>query len=136
MPITFQYENNKQDVIITVTGIVTGEEFLHKMNELFSDEQAIRNYRSGLNDFTQLEKFNISPGQIISLAKLHNKASTVNPNIIVGFAINKPVIHGLVRIWMAYAAFTNWQVNIKKTLPEIENWINSKLAQNKKFGRK
>ena len=57
MPITLQYENNKQDVIITVTGIVAGEEFLHEMNDLFSDEQAIRNYRYGLNDFTQLEQF-------------------------------------------------------------------------------
>jgi len=130
MGVTFQYEKNKQGLIVTAIGIVDGKEFLDKMKEFFSDEQAIQSYRYGLNDFTQLEKFNISSKQIFSLAKLHTKASKINQNLIVGFAINKPIIYGLVRIWMAYASATGWQVNIKKTLPEIESWIDRILTQN------
>jgi len=124
MAVTFQYENNKQGIIVTAIGRVDGKEFLNKMEEFFSDPQTIRNYRYGLNDFTQLEKFDISSKQLFSLAKLHRKASKFNTNLIVGFAINKPFIYGIVRIWMAYAAATGWQINIEKTLPEIKSWIN------------
>ena len=129
MPVTCQYENNKQGVIITAVRTVDGEELIHNMKELFSDEQTIRNYRYGLNDFTQLEKFNISLTQISTLADLHIDVSKINPNIIVGFAISKPFIHGLVSIWKVYAEITGWQVNITKTLPEIRDWIDRKSAQ-------
>jgi len=127
MAVIFQYENDKQGIIVTAIGIVEGKEFLNKMRESFSDEQTIRNYRYGLNDFTQVEKFNISSSQLFSLAKLHIKASKINTNLIVGFAINKPFLYGIVRVWMAYAATTGWQINIEKTLPEIKGWISAKL---------
>lgn len=128
MPTTFQYENNQQGIIVTAVGTVDGEDFLKKMEEFFSDEQKIRNYKYGINDFTQVEKYNISPSQIFSLAKLHIMASKINQDIVVGFAINKPVVHGLVRIWMAYAEMTGWRVNIEKTLPEIRIWVDKSVA--------
>lgn len=131
MPVTYQYVENKQGVIITATGVVDGVEFINKIEEIFSDEQTIRNYKYGLVDYTQLDKFNISIPQIATLAKVHIEASKYNPDIIVGFAINKAVIYGLVRVWMTYALFTGWKVNIKKTVPEIRNWINEKYAQTK-----
>lgn len=127
MPLTFQLENNKQGVLVIADGVITGEEFLTEMEEFFSDEQTIRSYRYGLNDFTQLDKFNISAGQIFSMAKLHIKASKINPDLIVGFAIKKPLIYGLVRIWVAYAGITGWDVNIKKSMPEIREWIDKRL---------
>ena len=130
MALTFHYENNKQGLIITAKGIVDGKDFLNNMKQFFSDEQIVRNYRYGLNDFTQLEKFNISPSQIYSLAKLHIKASKINSNIIVGFAIHKTIIYGLVRIWTGYPSITGWRVNIEKTVPEIRNWIDTELIQN------
>lgn len=129
MAVSFQHEDNKQGVIVTAVGIVDGKEFLEKMEEFFSDEQTVRNYKYGLNDFTQVEKFDISSGQIFSLAKIHIKASKINPNLIVGFAVTKPFLYGIVRIWMAYAATTGWYINIEKTLPEIKNWINKNLSQ-------
>ena len=129
MPVTYQYENDKQGVIITAVGAIDGEDFIHNMKELFSDDQATRNYRYGLNDFTQLEKFNISLPQISTLADLHINVSKINPNIIVGFAISKSFIHGLVNVWKVYAEITGWQVNITKTLPEIRDWVDRKPTQ-------
>lgn len=129
MPVTYQYVDNKQSVVIKAVGAVDGEDFVNTMVELFSDEQTIRNYRYGLNDFTRLEMFNISLTQIYSLAELHIEASKINPNIIVGFAIEKRFVYSLVMIWKAYAQITGWQVNIKKTLPEIRNWIDNTLVQ-------
>ena len=127
MPVTIQYENNKEGIIVTAKGIVNGREFVEKLGEYFQDDEIIQNYRYGLNDFTQVEKFNISPNQIFSLAKIHIKASKVNQNIIVGFAINKPFIYGMVRIWQGYASITGWKIHIEETLPEIQRWIANNL---------
>ena len=128
MAVIFQYENNKQAIIVTAVGTVDGKEFLQKMEEFFSDEQTIRNYKYGLNDFTKVEKFNITSNQLFSLAKLHIKASKINQNLIVGFAINKSFLYGIVRIWMAYAVTTGWRINIERTIPEINDWVKQQLT--------
>ena len=130
MPVHYEYIDNKQGVIITALGIVEGEEFINVIKELFSHKETIQNYKYGLVDYTQLDKFDISITQISELANIHIESSKLNPEIIVGFAIIKPVIHGLVRVWMAYATITGWRVNIKKTVPDIKRWIDSQLAQN------
>ena len=127
MPVTCQYVDHKQGVIITASGNVDGEEFINKIAELFTDEKTIQNYKFGLVDLTQLEKFDISLTQIANLANLHIEASKNNRNIIVGFAINKRFVHGLVRVWMSYASITGWQSNIEKTVPEIKDWIDNEF---------
>jgi hypothetical protein len=38
MALTFQYESNKQGIIVTAAGTVDGQEFLNNMKEFFSDE--------------------------------------------------------------------------------------------------
>ena len=129
MSIAFHFENQNKGIIVKASGIADGKEFLEKMKESFSDEEVIRNYRYGINDFTQLEKFNISSHQIFSLAKLHIKASRINRNLVVGFAIKKPLIYGLVRIWEALAEATGWEVNIEETVPAIRDWVEEALAR-------
>ena len=131
MPVSYEYVDNKQGVIITAVGDVDGAEFINKMREIFSDAQTIQNYKYGLVDYTQLGKFDISLNQIAELASIHIESSKINPKIIVGFAIDKPLIHGLVRVWMAYATITGWQLNIKKTVPEIKSWIDEQVVQSK-----
>ncbi len=59
-------------------------------------------------------KINISLTHISSQAEIHIGASKINPDIFVGFAINKRFIHSLVSVWKAYARITDWQVTIKK----------------------
>ena len=129
MPVHYEYISNKQGVIITASGDVTGEDFIKVIKLVFSDEKNIRGYKYGLVDYTQLVNFDISLTQIADLANIHIESSKVNPGIIVGFAINKPFIHGLVRVWMAYATITGWRLNIKKTVPEIQSWIEGQLSQ-------
>ena len=129
MPVTVQYESSNQGVVISAAGTVEGEDFINTMAELFSDEQAIRNYRYGLNDFTRLDKFNISLSQISSLADLHIGVSKINPDIVVGFAISNTFIRGLVNVWKVYAEITGWKVHITKTFPEIRAWLKNEISE-------
>ena len=130
MPVNITFESNKQGVLIKAHGTVDGKEFLGKMRELFTDQETTRNYRYALNDFTQIKQYNISTIEIYSLANLHLMASEVNREIMVGFAIWNPLVYGLVRMWMAYAASTGWQIGIRKTYPEIRDWLNETLQYN------
>lgn len=42
MPVTYEFVDNKEGVIITSVGDITGEEFINIIREIFSDEETIR----------------------------------------------------------------------------------------------
>jgi len=127
MPVEYEYHDNRQGVLIRAWGNVDGSDMISSMRRIFSDDETIRNYRYGIVDYSNIATFNISHDQIFSLAKIHIEASKINPHIIVGFAIEKPLVYGLVRIWMVYANMTGWKVNIEKDLESITRWVKENL---------
>lgn len=128
MPVKYEYLDNKQGVLIRATGTTEGIDLIRTMEDIFKDEVILTNYKYGICDFSDIEKFNISYEQIYSLATIHLDASKLNPQIVVGFAINKPLVYGLVRVWMVYAEMTGWKLNIEKDFPTIKKWVEEKLS--------
>ena len=127
MSVDFQHIDDKRGVLISAVGDVLGKDLVAAMKIIFSEEDTIKKYKFGICDFSRIEKFDISKNEIFSLSKIHVKASKVNSNIIVGFAINKPVVYGLVGIWMISATMTGWKVHIEYDLPSIKNWVEKNL---------
>lgn len=127
MSVNFEYLDNKQGVLIRAEGEVDGAEMVNVMHQIFSDEETIKNFRYGVVDYSEIETFDITHDQIFALSKIHIDASKINSNIVVGFAIKKPLVYGLVRIWMVYANITGWKVNIEKDLPTIRKWVKENL---------
>ena len=127
MPVNYEYLINKQGVLIRAYGIVAGMDLVKNMENIFKDTNSTRNYIYGICDFSNIEKFNISHDEIFALSIIHIRASKVNPQIVAGFAINKSIVYGLVRIWMVYAETTGWKLNIKKDLPSIQKWTEETL---------
>ena len=127
MSVKYIFEDDGRGVVISADGAVQGSEMLSVMSEIFANEEDIRKYQYGIVDYSQIDTLDISHNQIFALAEIHITASKVNPNIVVGFAITKSLIYGLVRIWMVYANMTGWKVNIKKDIRSIRQWIEENL---------
>lgn len=127
MPVEFEYLDNSRGVLIRAFGDVAGVDLIKTMNMVFNDEATTINYTHGICDFTGIENFDISHKQIFSLSEIHVQASKLNPHIVVGFAINKPLVYGLVRVWMVYATITGWKVHIEKELDAITGWVKDNL---------
>lgn len=128
MAVDYKYLNNSQGVLISAYGIAEGADLVNNMENIFKDPNSVKNYKYGICDFSAIEKFNISHNEIFALSKIHIKASKLNPQISVGFAISSPTVYGLVRIWTVYAETTGWTLKIKKDLPSIKKWIEETLA--------
>ena len=128
MPVEYEFLDKNKGVLIRGYGHVEGVDMIKAMQEIFNDEETIKSFKYGIVDYSEVDNFNISHDQIFSLSMIHIDASKLNPNIVVGFAINKPLIYGLVRIWMVYANMTGWTVNIKKDLPAIQKWVNESVS--------
>lgn len=128
MPVEYDILDDGKGVLIRGFGNVEGIDMINAMKEIFDDEETIKNFRYGICDYSEIEHFNITHDQIFSLSMIHIDASKENPDIVVGFAINKPLIYGLVRIWMVYANLTGWTVNIKKDLSSIQKWVEKQLS--------
>jgi hypothetical protein len=131
MPIIIKDVDNGRGVTITGVGIFTDQEYVDALAEhLTQDPEKYKKYRYCLADYTSITKAEISYEAVWAVAKMCEKASKINPDIVVATVASRDAHYGLAR--MSEALFDNveWEYKAFRDRGEAEGWIR-KLVMDK-----
>ena len=124
MPIDIKDLDNEQGVIILGYGILTGKEYINALKSHLSQSDAkFKKYRYSLSDYTKVTQLDVSSSDVGLVAKLCEKASVTNPNIVVAVVADNDITFGMSRMWEILSDKTNWGIMVFRKREDAEKWI-------------
>jgi len=112
MPHTIKIDENDSGVIITLTGIVRGDE-IYVLNEKLMARPSFAQWRYQIWDFSDIEQFEASIDQLRDFAIQDTMAARINPKqriAIVPRRVSQSgldrVFHIMEEVWGAYESKT------------------------------
>ena len=132
MPIEVKYLDAGKGVVLTASGIVTGEDFIEASNEIFSRDLAAEPYLYAVVDFDGSNGTNISTSQLREIANRDLLASRYLPKGVVGIYANNDLPFALARIWQILVESSGWETRIFRSRPEAVSWVKQRVVD--KFG--
>ena len=129
MPYEISYKKAEGGVIVTYFGVVTDETLVDSIGDRFPSEEAIKNTRYFISDFTDVTEFQVTPKGIKYSASAVIEASKINRNIFIIGIIPDNKVYGMARMWQAYTEveITGWETIFFKTNEEAEVWLAKNL---------
>ncbi len=82
MTIQVNYLENGIGIELIASGIVTGEEVIEAQKEIYNEED-FKKQRYKIVDRTDCTKYQVYPEEIEKIAEMDDKASRINPNLII-----------------------------------------------------
>jgi hypothetical protein len=64
------------------SGIVTGEEIIEALKEIYTEEN-LNKLKYRIIDRTNCTEYRVNPEEIEKIAEMDDKASTINPNLMI-----------------------------------------------------
>ena len=124
MTVQVNYLENGIGIELIASGIVTGEEVIEAHKEIYNEED-FKKQRYKIVDRTDCTKYQVYPEEIEKIAEMDDKASRINPNLIIAVISTTSLQYGMTRMWQAY--LKNNVFITKKFSDRIsaDNWIKS-----------
>ena len=86
---------------MTASGIVTGEEIIEALKEIYNEEN-LNKLKYRIIDRTNCTKYQVYPEEIEKIAEMDDKASSINSNLIIAVISTTSLQHGMTSMWQAY----------------------------------
>ena len=122
--------NNGLGSEMIASGIVTGEEIIEALKEIYN-EKNLNKLKYRIIDRTNCTEYRVYPEEIEKIAKMDDKASTINPNLMIAVISTTSLQHGMTSMWQSYLKNN---VFITKNFPDrisADKWIKSYIETNK-----
>jgi len=129
MAIQINYLDNGIGIEIIASGIVTGEEVIEAHKEIYNEEN-FKKQKYKIVDRTDCTKYQVYPEDIEKIAGMDDKASSINPNLIIAVISTTSLQHGMTRMWQAYMKNNVFITKNFQDRISADNWINSYIETN------
>ena len=129
MAIQINYLDNGIGIEIVATGTVTGEEIITAHKEIYNDEN-LRKQKYQIIDRTHCTKYQVSSEEVEEISDIDNRASEINPNIIIAIISTTSLQYGISRMWQAYIKDNRFVTKIFEDRASADAWIKNQLDNN------
>ena len=126
MAIQINYLDNGIGIEIVATGTVTGEEIITAHKEIYNDEN-LRKQKYQIIDRTHCTKYQVSSEEVEEISDIDNRASEINPNIIIAIISTTSLQYGISRMWQAYIKDDRFVTKIFQDRTSADEWIKTQL---------
>ena len=126
MAIQINYLDNGIGIEIVATGTVTGEEIIEAHKEIYNDEN-LRKQKYQIIDRTHCTKYQVSSEEVEEISDIDNRASEINPNIIIAIISTTSLQYGISRMWQAYIKDDRFLTKIFQDRTSADEWIKTQL---------
>ena len=130
MTIKVKFLDNGFGGEMIASGIVTGEEIIEALKEIYNEENLDKlKYR--IIDRTNCTEYRVCPEEIEKIADMDDKASIINPNLMIAVISTTALQYGMTSMWQS--CLKN-NVFITKNFPDrisADKWIKSYIEINK-----
>lgn len=109
-------------------GELTGQDIIQANNAVHSDE-IIQKQKYQLADLTKITSIKISKDDIEKIVQQDKELSILNPDLIIGVAVDKDHVFGLARQWQGFLSSSNITTKVFRTRQEAEQWIDEQLEK-------
>ncbi len=116
-------------ILVKGVGIVTGDELIACLAEIYETPAKIKAIRYQLGDFTEADKVAVSGADIQRLAAKDKEAAAINPDILIVTVGSTTVLYGLSRMWELYVADA-LEARAFRTVEEAQKWLWEQLEKN------
>ena len=130
MTIQVNYLENGIGIELIASGIVTGEEVIEAHKEIYNEED-FKKQRYKIVDRTDCTKYQVYPEEIEKIAEMDDKASRINPNLIIAVISTTSLQYGMTRMWQAYLKNNVFITKNFSDRISADNWIKSYIEINK-----
>lgn len=130
MAIQVNYLDNGFGSEMVASDIVTGEEIIKALKEIYND-QHLNKLKYRIIDRTNCTEYRVYPEEIEKIAEMDDKASIINPNLMIAVISTTSLQHGMTSMWQSYLKNN---VFITKNFPDrisADKWIKSYIETNK-----
>jgi len=101
MSIEVNVLDSGEGIEILATGIVHGREIIQAHQEIY-DEKHLKNQKYHIIDKSKCTEYDVTAKDIEIIAELDEKASAINPNIIIAVIESESLQFSLTNVWQAY----------------------------------
>jgi len=101
MTIEVNVLENGEGVEILATGIVYGHEIIQAHEKIY-DEKYLKKQKYHIIDKSKCTEYDVTAKDIEVIAELDEKASKINPNIIIAVIESESLQFSLTAVWQAY----------------------------------
>ena len=126
MAIQINYLDNGLGIEIIASGVVTGEEIIKSLKETYSEEN-LRKQKYQIVDRTLCTEYQVSSEEIERISEIDNRASEVNPYIIIAVVSPTSLQYGMTRMWQAYIKDERFLTKIFLDRKSADEWIKFQL---------
>jgi hypothetical protein len=102
-------------------GVVSGDELVEANQEVYAQEQ-FRQVRFQIVDLTQVERFDVSPADMRTLARNDHVASRLNPSVRVAVVATDETVRILSLYYEGQISDTTWDQQVFDTKSAAEEW--------------
>lgn len=127
MAIQINYLDKGIGIEIVATGKVTGEEIIRAHKEIYNEEN-LKKQKYQIIDRTHCTEYQVSSDEVEEISALDNKASEVNPNIIIALIAPTSLQYGISRMWQAYIKDDRFVTKIFEDRESADLRIKTQLA--------
>jgi hypothetical protein len=126
VPVTVENQND-MGVVLTCSGLGTGEEFINVARSLVTERN--RGLKYIIVDLTEIDDFQASTAEVRAVASENVQlAHIAEPKMLVAVAATKDIGFGIARMWEVYASFkTAWRISVFRSRGEANAWIQQNL---------
>ena len=129
MTIKVNYLENGIGIELIASGIVTGDEVIEAQKEIYNEED-FKKQRYKIVDRTDCTKYQVYPEEIEKIAEMDDKASRINPNLIIAVISTTSLQYGMTRMWQAYLKNNVFITKNFSDRISADNWIKSFIETN------
>ena len=126
MPIKVQYSKDGIGVTLYHEGIVTGEELLNSLYEVFNDKRYL-NLKYWIGDRQNCTKFLPDTECIKKIIEINKKESLRNPGIFLALISPKDIEFGMSRMFQILSDETSFIVGVFRDSKSAEEWLKDKI---------
>ena len=127
MPAEIKFFDRGIGILLKGEGLVTGQELINCLTEIYSSEKIAKNLKYSIVDFTSIESMEVSKSEIEAIAEIHKNAEKISPDRVVAVAASKDIAFGLSRVWDANIGENQWERTIVRSRDEAESWVKEKV---------
>ena len=132
MPVDVKYLDGGKGVVVTASGVTTGDEFIAVNNEVFSRDLVAQPYRYILVDMDHSRAMEVSTEQLRQIANRHLTVSRQLPNLVIAVYAKDDLPFANARMWEVFVEGTGWDTRVFRMKSEAVAWIKKLVLA--KFG--
>lgn len=104
-------------------GTLSGEELYAATAEAYASTETVLKSTYQIIDFTKVTFLDVSTAMVVKIARLDNKAFTLNPNLKTAVVSNNNLVFAMSRMWEAYVGESNFQAHVFRDINSAYEWL-------------